>query len=219
MSLRLAREIGCCILLLLISNSCFASCEVASDSRIDSKLEIELQGLCNRLSYKVPQNKLFVLYVSDKDKEVNAYAFEKDKYSVIYITDPFLKVHSYDPRLLAFVIGHEMGHHALGHVTETWQTKLTDRIKLAVSSTYGADALGYGNLAKFSIKSADNHYSRKQELDADNYAKNLVIAAGFKMQDVLDSLNILLGLSNDSRFKSFFTSHPDTQLRISNINK
>jgi hypothetical protein len=95
MSLRLAREIGCCILLLLISNTCFASCEVASDSRIDSKLEIELQGLCNRLSYKVPQNKLFVLYVSDKDKEVNAYAFEKDKYSVIYITDPFLKVHSY----------------------------------------------------------------------------------------------------------------------------
>ena len=207
------------MVLLLINVNCYAGCEIASDSGIDSKLEIELQGLCNRLSYKVPQNKSFVLYVSEKDNELNAYAFEKNKYSIIYISDPLLKAHSYDPRLLAFVVGHEMGHHALGHVTETWQTKLVDRIKLAVSSTYGADALGYGNLAKFSIKSADNHYSRRQELDADNYAKKLVISAGFQMQDVLDSLNILLGLSNDSRFKSFFSSHPDTQLRISNIQK
>jgi Zn-dependent protease with chaperone function len=210
---------GLLFCLLFFYKSCFASCEVVGDTQIDPIFKIEMEGLCNRLSVKVPQEKSFVIFISEKDSDINAYAFEKGKYSVIYLTDSLLKIHSYNPRLLAFVVGHEMGHHSLGHVTETFQTKLVDRIKLAVSSAFGADALGYGNLAKFSIKSADNHYSRKQELDADAFSNRIVISAGFNKQDVMDSLNILLSLSNDSRFKSFFSNHPDTQLRINSLQK
>jgi putative metalloprotease len=205
--------------LIFVSCNCYALCEVASDAEIDDQIRAGLLQLCNRLAYNVPQKKSFVVFLSSKDEEINAYAFEKDKYSVIYITEPLMKVHSYDPRLLAFVVGHEMGHHALGHVTENFQSKLISRIKLAVFSTYGADAMGYGNLAKFSIKSIDNHFSRKQELDADVFSKNLVIKSGYSMQDVLSSLNVLLSLSNDSSLKSFFNNHPDTQLRIVNVQK
>ncbi|MBT8523995.1 M48 family metalloprotease [Polynucleobacter paneuropaeus] len=205
--------------LFIVYGNALAACKLVAQKQLNSFFEAGLQGICNRLSINEDSGKDFVLLISDKDSEINAYAYEKDGHSIIYITEPLLKAHSFDPRLLVFVMGHEMAHHSLGHVSETSLTKFLDRVKLAISATYGADAMGYGNLAKFSLKSIDNHFSRVQELDADKLSLSLMLKAGYQKKDALDSLNTLLSFSNDSHFKSFFNNHPDTQFRISNLEK
>ena len=197
----------------------YASCEVIYDSQLEKSIEIEFEGLCNRLAIQDNKNINYVIFISSKDKEINAFAYEREKYSVVYITTSLLKEHNYDPRLMAFVVGHEMAHHSLGHVSENRLSKTLDRIKLSMLSALGVDIAGPASIAKFYIKSFENNFNRQQELAADKYSLYLMTLAGFKKSDALDSLNVLLGLSDSSHLKSFFSTHPDTRSRINNIQK
>lgn len=116
------------------------------------------------------------------------------------------------------VLGHEMGHVALGHSRKAMQTAYaTVAARDAISATNGAAASlsksQLGDVAEGMINSA---FSRTQESEADDFSYDLLKKRGVSTQGLVGSFDKLAAL-DAGHTKSLFDSHPPSTERAQHI--
>lgn len=116
------------------------------------------------------------------------------------------------------VLGHELGHVALGHSRKAMQTAYaTIAARDAISSTSGTAASlsksQLGDIAEGMINSA---FSRSQESDADDFSYDLLKKRNISTQGLVGSFDKLASLDK-GHTKSLFDSHPPSSERAQHI--
>lgn len=116
------------------------------------------------------------------------------------------------------VLGHEMGHVALGHTRKAMQTAyatLAARDAISASSAVGAQLSDsqLGDLAEGMINSA---FSRSQESDADDFSYDLLKKRKISTKGLVTSFEKLAKLDTGHE-TSMFDSHPPSAERAQHI--
>ncbi len=197
----------------------FAQCKVKNPANVDKVYENALRAVCNSLaSDNQIANRKFVLVITDKFKNPNAFAMKDGGTQIILINPPMLELHSKNFRSISFVIAHEISHFALGHVQDLKDSDLKDRVifssLLTLSSFFG---FTMNSFIDFVTISSAAQYSQKQELDADKFAVSLLTRNGYSKNDALYSMGLLQDISSSSSFSDFLKTHPNPSLRFQKI--
>ncbi len=170
-----------------------------------------LRNLTQGLRNYGGQNFDFKVYL---EEEVNAFAMADGTvrvYSGLMDAMP-------DDQVLA-VICHEIGHVQLKHTYDQMKEMiLTDTaFKAAVSVGGTIGALTSSQLGKLGQAAVNAHFSRDDELEADNFAVRTLNDLGHDPYAMLRAIETL-----QARFGSgggFLSSHPANEKRIDNIKK
>lgn len=116
---------------------------------------------------------------------------------------------------LAFVMGHELGHHQARHCLKRLGRTLLYQTVLATFFGGGNTPSAIGA----SLQVAESGYSRRQELEADEFGLKLVYRTFGHTEGCLEFFENILEehRSNASRWSAFFSSHPYVEDRIGHI--
>lgn len=115
------------------------------------------------------------------------------------------------------VLGHEMGHVALGHTREKMQTAYaTLAARDAISATSGvASQLSQSQLGDLAEGAINATFSRSEESEADDFSYDYLKKRGINTQGLASSFDKLATLSGSA--KSMFDSHPPSTERAQHI--
>jgi putative metalloprotease len=116
------------------------------------------------------------------------------------------------------VLGHEMGHVALGHSKKAMQTAYAVASAKSAVSEYGgatAAALSGSALGKFTEELINAQFSQSQELDADNFSYDLLTQKKLKREGLITAFQKLAQLGGGEH--SMLDSHPVSADRAKNI--
>ena len=115
------------------------------------------------------------------------------------------------------VIGHEIGHVALGHTKAAMQVAYTAAAaRGALAATGGAVAtLSSSQLGDLTEKLINAQFSQKQESDADDYSYDLLKKNGANRQALVSAFDKLAKL--DGGNSSIMSSHPGSKERSARI--
>lgn len=118
---------------------------------------------------------------------------------------------------LAFVLAHEIGHHAAKDPLKGLGRSL---VFLTVASTLGVGS-GNADIVTLTGSITDLHYSRQQESTADIYALSKTIDLYGHGAGSLNFFQRIQAKNKNNRGKLFayFSTHPLTQVRIDNLNQ
>jgi putative metalloprotease len=116
------------------------------------------------------------------------------------------------------VLGHEMGHVALGHSRKAMQTAYTVSAAKSAVGEYGGTtgaALSGSTLGKFTEALINAQFSQSQELDADNFSFDLLTQKKLKREALASAFQKLADLGGGDH--SMLDSHPASADRVKNI--
>jgi putative metalloprotease len=155
-------------------------------------------------------------------KDVNAFATAGGE---VRIFSGLMDVMTPD-QILA-VIGHEIGHVANKDSKDAFVAALRiSALKDAVGSVSGTiGKLTNSQLGELAVAMANAKYSQNQEIKADAYGFDFLKRCGKDTANMASSLGVLLNLqtqagsSQNTTLQSLFSSHPDLQKRINELNK
>lgn len=116
------------------------------------------------------------------------------------------------------VIGHEMGHVALGHVKKGMQVALgTNAVRAAAASAGGiVGSLSQSQLGDLGEKLVNSQFSQRQESEADDYSYDLLRKRGINPGGLATSFEKLAKLEA-GRQSSMFDDHPASEERAQHI--
>lgn len=116
------------------------------------------------------------------------------------------------------VIGHEMGHVALGHVKKGMQVQLgTNAVRVAVASAGGTiGSLSQSQLGDLGEKLVNAQFSQRQESEADDYSYDLLRKRGISPLGLATSFE-KLAKQDEGRQSSMFDDHPASEARAQHI--
>lgn len=116
------------------------------------------------------------------------------------------------------VLGHELGHVALGHSRKAMQTAYaTVAARDAIGASGGAAAaLSQSQLGDVAEGIVNSAFSRSQERDADDFSYDLLKKRNIKTMGLVTSFEKLAKLSSGHE-KSLFDSHPPSEERAQHI--
>ncbi|EON5650456.1 M48 family metalloprotease [Escherichia coli] len=116
------------------------------------------------------------------------------------------------------VLGHEMGHVALGHVKKGMQVALgTNAIRVAAASAGGiVGSLSQSQLGDLGEKLVNSQFSQRQEAEADDYSYDLLRQRGISPAGLATSFEKLAKLE-EGRQSSMFDDHPASAERAQHI--
>lgn len=116
------------------------------------------------------------------------------------------------------VLGHEMGHVALGHTRKAMQVAYgTVALRTAAASTGGIiGSLSQSQLADIGEKLVSAQFSQKQESEADDYSFDLLKKRGINPNGLVTSFEKLSQLEA-GRQSSMFDDHPSSAARAEHI--
>ncbi|MCL2894208.1 M48 family metallopeptidase [Brenneria tiliae] len=116
------------------------------------------------------------------------------------------------------VLGHEMGHVALGHSRKAMQLAYAaTAARTAIASTGGvAASLSQSQLADLGEKLVNAQFSQVQEKQADDYSFELLKKRGIKTEGLATSFEKLAKLDAGHQ-SSMFDSHPPSEERAKHI--
>lgn len=116
------------------------------------------------------------------------------------------------------VIGHEMGHVALGHVKKGMQVALgTNAVRVAAASAGGVvGSLSQSQLGDLGEKLVNSQFSQRQESEADDYSYDLLRKRGISPAGLATSFEKLAQLEA-GRQSSMFDDHPASEARAQHI--
>lgn len=116
------------------------------------------------------------------------------------------------------VIGHEMGHVALGHVKKGMQVALgTNAVRVAAASAGGVvGSLSQSQLGDLGEKLVNAQFSQIQESEADDYSYDLLRKRGINPSGLATSFEKLAKLEA-GRQSSMFDDHPASEERAQHI--
>ena len=115
------------------------------------------------------------------------------------------------------VIGHEIGHVALGHSKSRMQTAYSAaaaRQVAAASGNQAAAALSNSQFGEMAEALINAQFSQSQETDSDDYSFDLLLAGKFKLDGLVTAFEKLAKLGDSS---SMFSSHPSSSGRAQHI--
>lgn len=116
------------------------------------------------------------------------------------------------------VLGHEMGHVALGHVKKGMQVALgTNAVRIAAASAGGVlGSLSQSQLGDIGEKLVNSQFSQRQEAEADDYSYDLLRKRGINPAGLATSFEKLAKLE-EGRQSSMFDDHPASAARAQHI--
>lgn len=116
------------------------------------------------------------------------------------------------------VLGHEMGHVALGHTRKALQVAFgTTAARTAAASVGGViGSLSQSQLGDLGEKLVNAQFSQTQESQADDYSYDLLKKRGINPLGLATSFEKLAKLDQGSQ-SSMFDSHPDSEARAQHI--
>ena len=116
------------------------------------------------------------------------------------------------------VIGHEMGHVALGHVKKGMQVQLgTNAVRVAVASAGGTlGSLSQSQLGDLGEKLINAQFSQRQESEADDYSYDLLRKRGISPLGLATSFE-KLAKQDAGRQSTMFDDHPASEERARHI--
>ncbi|KEY59259.1 M48 family metallopeptidase [Serratia sp. DD3] len=116
------------------------------------------------------------------------------------------------------VLGHEMGHVALGHTRKKLQVAYgTVALRTAASSAGGVvGSLSQSQLADLGEKLVNAQFSQKQESEADDYSFDLLKKRGIDPNGLVTSFEKLAKMEG-GRKSSMFDDHPASEARAQHI--
>ncbi len=119
------------------------------------------------------------------------------------------------------VLGHEIGHVALGHSKKAMQTAFAAALGRAALQAYGGDAVAQltssqlGDLAEGLVNA---QFSQSQESEADDFSYNLLKSKNLNTKALATAFDKLSsGSQKNSVMSEMFSSHPDAGKRADNI--
>lgn len=189
----------------------------------DADVTWVLQSLTDQIAAHVKDPvyncKIYVL----KDRSINAMAIPDGNIFINVGTILFAK----DIDEIASVIGHEMGHCQLRHLPESMkaQSQITAASFVGVLAGLllsAANPQVGSALVMSSLGGAENlklQYTRKQELEADEFGRNILEASGM---DPTASARFLIRLrtyADSTTAPQYFLTHPYTQDRIAALER
>lgn len=113
------------------------------------------------------------------------------------------------------VLGHELGHVALGHSKKRMQVAYASDIARTVASKSGNSTvanLSSSQLGDFAHKLVNSQFSQSQELDADNYSYDYLKGRKINPEGIASAFDKLGGGQ-----ASLLSSHPASSKRSQNI--
>ncbi|SUG76253.1 Putative metalloprotease yggG [Salmonella enterica subsp. enterica] len=116
------------------------------------------------------------------------------------------------------VIGHEMGHVALGHVKKGMQVALgTNAVRVAAASAGGVvGSLSQSQLGDLGEKLVNSQFSQRQESEVDDYSYDLLRKRGISPAGLATSFEKLAKLEA-GRQSSMFDDHPASAARAQHV--
>ena len=150
--------------------------------------------------------------------DINAFASLQNGQQYIIFTDGFVRVFGDDPDVIATVLGHELGHHQLGHTQPDYGKDRNTLVNVAsqslgMLSSYFIPFSGLfvGN----AVKGAGLSYSRDDERDADQFGMKLALVAGFSPCGSYRFSSKMNQLGQSASL-SFLSTHPGNDERKKN---
>lgn len=156
----------------------------------------------------------FKFHLLADNKTVNAFALPGGQ---IFIT---LGLYSklQNQAQLAGVLAHEMGHVIERHSAQQMATsQLGQLLTLAVGTAVSDQSNSAYQVAAVVNQAVQMSYSRKDELQADNWGLKLMVESGLNPFAMIDVMNILKAASKGGSGLEFFQTHPNPDLRIKQI--
>lgn len=156
----------------------------------------------------------FQFHLLADDQTVNAFALPGGQ---IFIT---LGLYSklQNEAQLAGVLAHEMGHVIERHSAQQMATsQLGQLLTLAVGTAVSDQSNSAFQVAAVVNQAVQMSYSRKDELQADNWGLRLMVDSGFNPMAMVDVMNVLKASSRGGAGPEFFQTHPNPDLRIKQI--
>ncbi len=157
-------------------------------------------------------------FVISGSREPNAHATITDAGPTVILNAGLIDIIGWDADGAAFVLGHELAHIRLNHLSRSRLKK--QRQQDGLSGILGAVAgalVPFGGLVvdvgNEMIKAS---YSRDQERDADRLGLQLMAASGYDPQGAIRFHRQLLALDG-GRLIPFLSSHPSGEERISRL--
>ena len=117
------------------------------------------------------------------------------------------------------VLGHEIGHVALGHIKKATQTAYAAaaaRNAAAASGNATVAALSQSQLGEIGEALVNAQFSQSQESAADDYSFDLLKKRGIPLEGLATAFDKLAKLSGGQE-SSMFDSHPGSQQRADHI--
>ncbi|MBD9678159.1 M48 family metalloprotease [Pseudomonas sp. PDM18] len=117
------------------------------------------------------------------------------------------------------VLGHEIGHVALGHIKKATQTAYAAaaaRNAAAASGNATVSALSQSQLGEIGEALVNAQFSQSQESAADDYSFDLLKKRGIPLEGLATAFDKLAKLSGGKE-SSMFDSHPGSQQRADHI--
>jgi len=176
-----------------------------------SKYDVRVQKLGKQLGNNIngqPVN--YKVYITS---DVNAWAMGN---GCIRVYSGLMDMMT-DDELLG-VIGHEMGHVALGHSKKAMQTAYTVSAARDAASAAGGStvaALNSSQLGDMTEKFVNAQFSQSQESAADDYSFDQLKARGLQTQGLVTAFQKLAKL--DGGKSSMMSSHPSSTKRAEHI--
>ena len=136
----------------------------------------------------------------------------------VFITHSLLDLCKHNPDEIAFILAHEMAHVIRGHAMERI---ITATAISAASRTAPAPGALKKWLQHAGLKVIESAYSQDRELEADTLGFRLITAADCDRSAPVKMLTRLKNLNqteNQPLLAEYFSSHPQFNQRIQNIN-
>jgi beta-barrel assembly-enhancing protease len=157
-------------------------------------------------------------HVLADDQTVNAFALPGGQ---IFITSGLLKKLSTEDQL-AGVLGHEIGHVVGRHSAEHMaQARLTEGLTgAAVLATYDPNdpaSQGSAAVAMLIGNLVNMKFGREDELESDRIGVEYMVNTGYKPEAMIEVMKILEEAGGGGGQVEFFSTHPNPENRISEI--
>ena len=193
-----------------LSLKVFAEYQAINDAHTVEILENTHQQLVRCLTNKKRKFEFRVI----NSEELNAFALPG---GFIFITGGLLNLCKDEPGQMAYIFSHEIMHVILKHPLN----RILSNFSLKVLENFVRTRGAVGGLAKQAITGfLRNGYSQENELEADRYAIQLMLYAGFDKQAAIEVLRKLEDVSTKrSELFNYFSSHPSIEDRITNIQR
>jgi predicted Zn-dependent protease len=166
---------------------------------------------------KSPYTENFNFYLLSDPQTVNAFALPGGQ---IFITLALFDRLENEAQL-AGVLGHEVGHVINRHGAEHMAKGQLGQMLVGAVAVGASDEQGRGQMAAMAAMMVNQmmqlRYSRKDELESDNYGLKYMAQAGYDPSEMLNVMRVLKEASGSTGGASIFATHPDPDARIQAI--
>lgn len=179
----------------------------------------DAQALVDRVGARLVQNSAakqadwrYEFHLLADPNTVNAFALPGGQ---VFITKALFDQLKTEGQL-AGVLGHEIGHVIARHGAEHLaKAQLTQGLTGAAVVASGDDRVGYA--AAVIGQLVNMRYGRDDELESDRLGVRLMAEAGYDPRALLDVMKILEKAGGPNRAPEFFSTHPNPQNRLGQI--